>query len=383
LKKNILIVLGTRPEAIKLIPLYFELIKYNSDYFNTKLCVTGQHEEMVNQIIDIFDVKPDYYLKVMRNNQTLTSLVTKIIDSVTPIILQNSTDIVIVQGDTTTAFATALAAYYCQVEVSHIEAGLRTYDLNSPFPEEGNRRLISSITKLHFAPTQFAMSNLLKESIMQEQIFVTGNTGIDSLLLMKDKIYSNQNIKNNILSQLKNLGYEVSNREFLLMTGHRRESFGNGFKLICDILLELANNYKDIDIVYPVHLNPNVRDIVFSKLKGVNNIYLLPPLKYDLFIMLMDRCKLILTDSGGVQEEAPTFRKPAYVFRETTERQEGVESGFIKLVGNSNKESIYASISLGLLSNFSDFNLQNNNPFGNGDSSKKITKILKNVYFNE
>jgi UDP-N-acetylglucosamine 2-epimerase (non-hydrolysing) len=365
--KKIAIVLGTRPEAIKLIPIYTELIK--NDFFSATLISTGQHREMLDQIFDFFGVKPDIELSVMTTNQTLASLTANLSTVLQDCFEDLKPDLVIVQGDTTTAFISSLIAYYNKISVAHVEAGLRTNHKYSPFPEEINRKLISSIADYHFAPTSKALQVLKNEGL--DNVFQVGNTVVDSLLLCLQKLETDKtsySVKFKILEKY---------RKTILVTGHRRESFGDGFRRICDAILQLAKKYPDCLFFYPVHLNPNVRSVVISMLSGVENIYITEPLPYDELIYVMSNSFLILTDSGGIQEEAPTLNVPVLIMRDTTERMEGVEAGCALLVG-TDTEHICANF-INLVENENLYKKMSSveNPYGDGTTSQHIVEIIK------
>jgi UDP-N-acetylglucosamine 2-epimerase (non-hydrolysing) len=330
--KKILLVFGTRPEAIKMAPVVKEFQKY-PDRFTVKVCVTGQHRQMLDQVLEVFDIKPDYDLNIMAPNQDLYDITSKVLLGVRDVLKESDPDIVFVHGDTTTSLAAGLAAFYQHIKVAHIEAGLRTYNLEAPWPEEMNRQLTDRICDYCFAPTEASKKNLLREKI-GARIVVTGNTVIDALLLAVDKIKTRPGLEQDIAREMEQKGYRPSgDRDYILVTGHRRENFGEGFLNICGALKEIALLYPDIDIVYPVHLNPQVQQPVYEMLSGFENIYLIAPLDYLPFVYMMQHCRLIVTDSGGVQEEAPSLRKPVLVMRDTTERPEAVEVGTVKLVG--------------------------------------------------
>lgn len=370
--RKVLAVFGTRPEAIKMAPLVKAL---DCDpNFHCRVCVTGQHREMLDQVLDLFDILPDHDLKIMRTNQNLHELAANILMKMTNIIEAEKPDIVLVHGDTMTTFAAALASYFMQTPVGHVEAGLRTGDLYSPWPEEGNRRLTAALAKYHFAPTEGARDNLLAENIPFENITVTGNTVIDAILDVRDRINGNSNLQNELSA---NFPFLTKNSNFILVTGHRRESFGSGFENICRALKTISLRFSNTQIVYPVHLNPNVQVPVNNYLAGIKNIHLIPPLGYLQFVYLMMRSKLILTDSGGIQEEAPALGKPVLVMRETTERPEAVKAGTVKLVG-TNPEKIVLEVSK--LLNDLDYYLsmsEAHNPYGDGNASKYILNALK------
>ena len=369
MKKRLFFCFGTRPEAIKLAPVVKELIK--RDQFETKVCVTAQHRQMLDQVLKLFEIKPDYDLNLMSPNQSLEHLTGIIIEKVAEVLAKEKPNCVIVQGDTTTTFATALAAFYQHIPVAHVEAGLRTYNIYSPFPEEMNRRLTSSLVKWHFAPTLRAEQSLLKENMPAENIYMVGNTVIDALLMIMEKMHaSEEDIK-------KEFPVNIDGREIILVTGHRRESFGEGFQNICLALKEISEIYPDTEIIYPVHLNPNVQTPVNTILTGKKNIHLIAPQDYLTFTWLLNNCKLVLTDSGGIQEEAPALGKPVLVMRETTERPEAVEGGVAKLVG-TDKDKIVTEVSR-LLDDEAEYQKMANalNPFGDGKSSARIADILE------
>ena len=328
--KKILIVFGTRPEAIKMAPLIKEFQKYSD--FCVKVCVTAQHRQMLDQVLEIFNISPDYDLDIMQPNQDLFDLSSRILLKMRDVLDDFYPDIVFVHGDTTTASMSALASFYKQIKIAHVEAGLRTWKIYSPFPEEVNRQLVGVLANYHFTPTTLSKDNLLKENKKPENIVVTGNTVIDALFLLLDMIKKDPIFKNKILQSLKLKYNPEHNRSIVLVTGHRRENFGLGFINICEALKILAKNNPNIDIIYPVHLNPNVQKPVKEILSNVDNVYLIAPLEYDEFVYLMDRSYFIITDSGGIQEEAPSLGKPVLVMRDTTERPEAIASGSVKLV---------------------------------------------------
>ena len=364
---KILIVFGTRPEAIKMAPLYLEF-KNSSKDFEVKLCVTGQHREMLDQVLELFEIKPDYDLDIMKVSQSLNQITGLVVNGLKPILDKEKPDLVLVHGDTATSFAAGLAAFYNQIPVGHVEAGLRTGNIYSPWPEEANRKLISAITEYHFAPTQDAKNNLIKENIDSNKISITGNTVIDALFLIKNKLENSQELQNYFSEKFNFLDH---NKRLILVTGHRRENFGDGFQEICKALKELAQNNQDTQIVYPVHLNPSVQEPVYKLLKGVSNIFLIEPLEYLAFVYLMNKSFIILTDSGGIQEEAPSLGKPVLVMRTNTERPEAVNSGTVKLVGTDSK-IIVQEIQLLLRDSQKYLSMSNaNNPYGDGNASKK------------
>ena len=381
--KKILLVFGTRPEAIKMAPLVKEFQKY-PEKFDTKVCVTGQHRQMLDQVLDVFDIRPDYDLNIMAPNQDLYDITSKVLLGMREVLKELHPDIVFVHGDTTTSMATAIAAFYQQIKVAHVEAGLRTYNLYSPFPEEMNRQLTDRLCDFCFAPTETSKNNLIREKIDTNKIFVTGNTVIDALLWVVNKINNAPDLQQQLQQQIKAAGYpNIVTRHsslvtFILVTGHRRENFGEGFLHICKALKEIAIQHPDIDIVYPVHLNPNVQTPVYELLANISNIYLIPPVDYLPFVYLMQHSSLILTDSGGVQEEAPSLGKPVLVMRNTTERPEAVEAGTVKLVG-TDAEKIAESVNL-LLNDRSVYDrmAQAHNPYGDGRACERVVKFVIN-----
>ena len=368
--KKISIIFGTRPEAIKLAPVVLELEKHKE--FEVNVCVTAQHREMLDQVLEVFDIKPEVDLNIMKANQTLSSLTSQAIKLLDNYLSEYRPDIILVQGDTTTVFAASLTAFYHKIKIGHVEAGLRTWNKFSPYPEEINRVLTTKIADLHFAPTSLSKKNLLKEGVYEDQIFVTGNTVIDALLIAREKIKS----KNISIPGLPDKLLKENDNKIILITGHRRENFGEGFDNICQAIANLAKEFKDYNFIYPVHLNPNVRKPVFEILSKRENIFLIDPLNYLPFIFLMDKAKIILTDSGGVQEEAPSLGKPVLVMRDTTERPEGVDAGTVKVVG-TNKQAIIDATKT-LLTNKSEYSKMANavNPYGDGHSAIMIKDIL-------
>ncbi|EAH8303425.1 UDP-N-acetylglucosamine 2-epimerase (non-hydrolyzing) [Campylobacter coli] len=373
--KKILIVFGTRPEAIKMAPLVKIMEKRRDIVF--RVCVTGQHRQMLDQILDIFDIKLDYDLDIMRENQDLYDITLKILHGMKNVLDDFKPDVVLVHGDTTTASVVALSAFYQKIAIAHVEAGLRTYNLCNPWPEEANRQIVGVLSSIHFTPTIKSAENLINEGKDEKNIFVTGNTVIDALFYMVEKIKNDIAFKTKILSSIEN-EYKISdNRKFILVTGHRRENFGEGFLQICEALKSIAINNPNIDIVYPVHLNPNVQKPVKSILSDITNIYLINPLKYEEFVYLMSNCYFIITDSGGVQEEAPSLGKPVLVMRETTERPEAVEAGIVKLVGTCKSNIIKAAQEL--IDNEDKYKKMSkaSNPYGDGKACEKIMEILK------
>lgn len=370
-KKKVMTVFGTRPEAIKMAPLVHAL---NLDErFDAKCCVTAQHREMLDQVLNLFEIKPDYDLDLMEGGQTLNDVTARIIQKLKPVLQDFKPDVVLVHGDTATTFAASLAAYYEQIEVGHVEAGLRTGNIYSPWPEEANRRLTGVLAKYHFAPTNTSKDNLLRENSNPEDIFVTGNTVIDALLMVNDKIESDNELNSALSSQFPFLD---ESKKLILVTGHRRESFGGGFERICESLAITAKTHPDIQIIYPMHLNPNVREPVNRILADIENIYLIEPQQYLPFIYLMNRANVILTDSGGIQEEAPSLGKPVLVMRDTTERPEAVDAGTVKLVG-TDVDIIVESLNQ-LLTDESAYQAMSfsHNPYGDGKACARILREL-------
>lgn len=369
--KKILIVFGTRPEAIKMSPLVHALIANPS--IELSVCVTAQHREMLDQVIDLFDIKPDYDLDIMKPEQGLYEITANMLNAIKPVLEDCQPDVVLVHGDTTTTFAASLAAFYQRIAVGHIEAGLRTGDLYSPWPEEANRKLTSALTHYHFAPTVTAEQNLLRENVSSERITVTGNTVIDALLWVKQKIENNSPIQDELSNRYTFLDPE---KKLILVTGHRRENFGSGFERICQALQTIATEHSDVDILYPVHLNPNVQEPVNRLLKGISNIHLIEPQDYLPFVYLMMRAHIILTDSGGIQEEAPSLGKPVLVMRDTTERPEALEAGTVKLVG-TNADKIIFEVKT-LLQDDAAYEIMSraHNPYGDGKACDRILTAL-------
>ena len=371
---KILVVFGTRPEAIKMAPV----IRALEDNFVVKICVTAQHRKMLDQVIELFEFTPDYDLDIMKAGQDLFDITCNVMSGVKKVLKIEEPDIVLVHGDTTTSMATAMAAFYLKIPVGHVEAGLRTYDINSPFPEEFNRQITSRIATLHFAPTKISRQNLLDEKVLDDQIYVTGNTVIDALLSMVEKARI-IDFSDTLLKRIPFLKQEKSDiPRIILVTGHRRENFGLGFEEICHALSAVANENPDIQIIYPVHLNPNVRKPVNRILSNLNNVHLIEPIEYLTFIKLMDISYLILTDSGGIQEEAPSLGKPVLVMRDNTERPEAVESGTVKLVGTNKNEIVKMVNRLLTDSNFYMQMSKAHNPYGDGKAAGIIRDILVN-----
>ncbi len=366
-----LCVFGTRPEAIKMAPLALALAA--DERFDAKVCVTGQHREMLDQVLELFAISPEFDLSIMRPGQDLTDVTTAILLGMKAVFAEFKPDIVLVHGDTATTFAASLAAYYQQIPVAHVEAGLRTGNLYSPWPEEGNRKLTGALASLHFAPTETSQANLLREGVNPASVVVTGNTVIDALLDVVKRLDQDQQLYAKAAAPSAFLDPA---RKLILVTGHRRESFGGGFERICQALMDLAQQHPEVDIVYPVHLNPNVREPINRLLTGINNIHLIEPLDYLPFVHLMSRAHIILTDSGGIQEEAPSLGKPVLVLRDTTERPEAVEAGTVKLIGTS-RERVFEE-SRRLLTDEAEYRrmTEASNPYGDGHAAERIVQIL-------
>lgn len=369
---KVLTVFGTRPEAIKMAPLVQALSQ--DPAFESRLCVTAQHREMLDQVLRLFKLEPDYDLNIMRPEQGLTEITCRILEGMKTVLLDFRPDIVLVHGDTTTTLAASLAAFYQQIPVGHVEAGLRTGDLASPWPEEGNRKLTGHLARLHFTPTSQSRQNLLQENLPDARIIVTGNTVIDALLWVRDRVLDDSNLNAQLAARYPFLDPD---KKLVLVTGHRRESFGGGFERICSALAQIARQHPEAQIVYPVHLNPNVSEPVNRILSGIENIILIEPQEYLPFVWLMNRAWLILTDSGGIQEEAPSLGKPVLVMRDTTERPEAVDAGTVKLVG-TDIARIVASVSE-LLSDDEAWQAMSHahNPYGDGKACGRILQALK------
>ncbi|MBN21614.1 MAG: UDP-N-acetylglucosamine 2-epimerase (non-hydrolyzing) [Bdellovibrionaceae bacterium] len=365
--KKIMLVFGTRPEAIKMAPLVRALKE--DPFFEVHVCVTAQHRQMLDQALELFDISPDTDLNLMTPNQTLTTLTQKMIGSLEHVLKEHQPDLVLVHGDTTTTFAASLSAFYQKIPLGHVEAGLRTGNIYSPWPEEMNRKLTGAMATLHFAPTSTAESHLLKENVSKNQIYVTGNTVIDALLFVEKKVKKETYIK-------EKFSFLNPEKKLLLMTGHRRENFGQGFLNICEAIQTLSKR-EEVEIVYPVHLNPNVQKPVYDHLGNLENVHLIDPQDYLPFIYLMNQAYLILTDSGGIQEEAPSLGKPVLVLRDTTERPEAVEAGTVELVGTDKEKIVNAATKL--LENPTLYKKMSEaiNPYGDGNACKRIADILK------
>ncbi|HGJ5859739.1 MAG TPA: non-hydrolyzing UDP-N-acetylglucosamine 2-epimerase [Arsenophonus nasoniae] len=369
---KVLTVFGTRPEAIKMAPLVHALT--NDKAFESKVCVTAQHREMLDQVLHLFEIIPDYDLDIMTPGQDLTDITCRILEGMKPVLLSFKPDVVLVHGDTATTMATSLAAFYQRILVGHVEAGLRTGNLYSPWPEEANRKIASHLAMYHFAPTEYSRRNLQRESIPDHRIYVTGNTVIDALFWVRNKMMNDATIRASLAAQYPFLD---QNKKMLLVTGHRRESFGSGFERICHALAEIARSHTDVQVVYPVHLNPNVSEPVQRILQGINNIILIDPQDYLPFIYLMNNAYLILTDSGGIQEEAPALGKPVLVMRDTTERPEAIEAGTVRLVGTQTEKIV--QVVTQLLTNDDAYQKMSraHNPYGDGKACLRILEALK------
>ena len=384
--KNIMLTFGTRPEAIKMAPLVREFRKY-PEKFKTTVCVTGQHRQMLDQVLDIFGIIPDYDLNIMKSGQDLYDVTARVLTGMRDILTSNAPDMVLVHGDTTTSTAAALAAFYRQIPVGHIEAGLRTHNIYSPWPEEMNRQLTGRIASWHFSPTPLSRENLLRENIPGERILVTGNTVIDALYMVVERINTDHNLRKSLEKGLLQAGYDTSRleggRRLVLITGHRRENFGTGFINICEAIKELTRRFPEVDFVYPMHLNPNVRQPIHKvfgdSLQGLGNMFFIEPLEYLSFVLLMERSCLVLTDSGGIQEEAPGLGKPVLVMRDTTERPEAVEAGTVRLVG-TDYGRITSEVST-LLNDSTAYNSMSKavNPYGDGQACPRIVGFIDKI----
>ena len=381
-----MLVFGTRPEAIKMAPLVKEFQKY-PEKFQTIVCVTGQHREMLDQVLHIFDIIPDYDLNIMKQGQDLYDVTARVLTGMRDVLKEACPDLVLVHGDTTTSTATALAAFYQQIPVGHVEAGLRTYNIYSPWPEEMNRQLTGRIATYHFAPTSLSRQNLLAEGIKNEQIIVTGNTVIDALYRVVDKMKNDQQLNMELQSILRHSGYDVDrladDRKLVLITGHRRENFGDGFIHMCTAIKDLAQKYPEIDFVYPMHLNPNVRkpihEVFGDDLSDWGNLFFIEPLEYLSFVFLMEKSTIVLTDSGGIQEEAPGLGKPVLVMRDTTERPEALEAGTVKLVGTDYDRIIYEVSTLLESPEYYERMSKAVNPYGDGQACNRILNALDGI----
>lgn len=369
-KKKIITIFGTRPEAIKMAPLVKELEKREG--IDSKVCVTAQHREMLDQVLGLFDIKPDFDLNIMKSKQTLTGITNKVLEGLEEVFASEKPDMILVHGDTTTTFSGALAAFYQQIKVGHVEAGLRTFDKYFPFPEEMNRKLTGSLADLHFAPTKGSKSNLLREGINEKEVFITGNTVIDAMLhtVEDDYVFENETLNK----------IDFKNKKVIMITAHRRENWGKGIENICDALNKVVAENEDVELVYLVHLNPVVKDVVNAKLGGKERIHLLPPLDTKETHNLMNKCFMVMTDSGGLQEEAPHLGKPVLVLRDVTERPEAVEYGTVKLVGTDIDKIVNSANTL--INNEEEYSKMSKaaNPYGDGFASKRIADIIENYF---
>ena len=379
--KKVMLVFGTRPEAIKMAPLVKEFQKHN-EQFKTFVCVTGQHREMLDQVLNLFEIKPDYDLNIMKQGQDLYDVTARVLVGMRDVLKEAQPDVVLVHGDTTTSTAAALAAFYQQIPVGHVEAGLRTHNIYSPWPEEMNRLITGRIASYHFSPTQLSRQNLLQENVSDSSITVTGNTVIDALYWVVNKIKKDENLNTELQGVLATAGYDVNRltngKKLVLITGHRRENFGDGFINMCTAIKDLTQKYPEVDFVYPMHLNPNVRkpihEVFGEDLHNLENMFFIEPLEYLSFVYLMEKSTIVLTDSGGIQEEAPGLGKPVLVMRDTTERPEALKAGTVKLVG-TNYDIIVSEVS-NLLNNQEYYNTMSKavNPYGDGLACKRIVK---------
>lgn len=382
--KTVMLVFGTRPEAIKMAPLV-KAFQAASDSFRTLVCVTGQHREMLDQVLHIFDIRPDYDLNIMKQGQDLYDVTSRVLLGLREVLKEVRPDVVLVHGDTTTSTAAALAAFYAQIPVGHVEAGLRTHNIYSPWPEEMNRQLTGRMATWHFAPTPLSRQNLLAENVAEAQITVTGNTVIDALYWVVDKIKHDDTLAQQLDAELQRAGYDVQRladgRKLVLITGHRRENFGDGFIHMCTAIKDLTQRYPQVDFVYPMHLNPNVRkpihEVFGQDLSGLGNMFFIEPLEYLSFVHLMEKSHIVLTDSGGIQEEAPGLGKPVLVMRDTTERPEALTAGTVKLVG-TDYDKIVSAVST-LLDDEAAYAVMSHavNPYGDGKACGRIVNTLK------
>ncbi|MDO4672760.1 MAG: UDP-N-acetylglucosamine 2-epimerase (non-hydrolyzing) [Porphyromonadaceae bacterium] len=381
--KKILLVFGTRPEAIKMAPLV-KAFEADND-FKTSVCVTGQHREMLDQVLRLFEIVPDYDLNIMKQGQDLYDVTSRVLVGMRDVLNDTQPDLVLVHGDTTTSTVSALAAFYQQIPVAHIEAGLRTHNIYSPWPEEMNRQITGRIATFHLAPTPLSRQNLINERINDEAIAVTGNTVIDALHMVVDKIKGNSNLQEELAEDLKRSGYDTDrlkdSKKLILITGHRRENFGEGFIDMCNAIKTLSQNYPEVDFVYPMHLNPNVRkpihEVFGENLKNLGNMFFIEPLEYLSFVFLMEKSNIVLTDSGGIQEEAPGLGKPVLVMRDTTERPEALEAGTVKLVGTNYNKILEEVSKLLEDKEYYDKMSKATNPYGDGKACEKIINFLK------
>ena len=381
--KKIMLVFGTRPEAIKMAPLVKEFQKH-PDKFETIVCVTGQHRQMLDQVLELFEITPDYDLNIMKQGQDLYDVTARVLTGMREVLEYSKPDVVLVHGDTTTSTAAALAAFYKQIPVGHVEAGLRTHNIYSPWPEEMNRQITGRIAEYNFAPTRLSRQNLLQENVSDEKITVTGNTVIDALYWVVDKIKNTPSLDNDLKETLKEAGYNVDRlkdgKKLVLITGHRRENFGDGFISMCKAIKTLTEKYPDVDLVYPMHLNPNVRkpihEVFGENLEGLGNMFFIEPLEYLSFVYLMEKSNIVLTDSGGIQEEAPGLGKPVLVMRDTTERPEALEAGTVKLVGTDYNKIVEEVSKLIEDKEYYDLMSKAVNPYGDGLACERIVNKL-------
>lgn len=382
--KKIMLVFGTRPEAIKMAPLVKEFEKHPEE-FKTIVCVTGQHRQMLDQVLDLFEITPDYDLNIMKQGQDLYDVTARVLTGMRDVLKEAQPDVVLVHGDTTTSTAAALAAFYQQIPVGHVEAGLRTHNIYSPWPEEMNRQITGRIATYDFAPTPLSRDNLLREDVSDEKITVTGNTVIDALYMVVDKIKNDSQLDTELKDLLKSSGYDVDRlnggKKLVLITGHRRENFGDGFISMCKAIKSLTEKYPDVDFVYPMHLNPNVRkpihEVFGEDLSGLGNMFFIEPLEYLSFVYLMEKSNIVLTDSGGIQEEAPGLGKPVLVMRDTTERPEALSAGTVKLVGTDYNKIVNEVSSLLDDEKHYDEMSKAVNPYGDGLACSRIVETLK------
>ncbi len=384
--KKIMLIFGTRPEAIKMAPLVKEFQKHPEE-FETIVCVTGQHRQMLDQVLDIFDIQPDYDLNIMKQGQDLTDVTARVLTGMRDVFGRVKPDVALVHGDTTTSTAAALAAFYQQIPVGHVEAGLRTHNIYSPWPEEMNRQITGRIATFNFAPTPLSRQNLIQENVSDDKITVTGNTVIDALYWVVDKIKNDMDLNDSLSSELKSAGYDVTRlsagRRMVLITGHRRENFGDGFISMCRAIKNLTERYPEVDFVYPMHLNPNVRkpihEVFGENLSNLGNMFFIEPLEYLSFVYLMEKSDIVLTDSGGIQEEAPGLGKPVLVMRDTTERPEALDAGTVQLVG-TDYDKIVNSVSR-LLDDQKEYDRMSKavHPYGDGLAcSRIVSKLAEN-----
>nr|WP_294810999.1 UDP-N-acetylglucosamine 2-epimerase (non-hydrolyzing) [uncultured Sphingomonas sp.] len=377
--KRVLLVFGTRPEAIKMAPLYLELKKHPQD-LDVRVCVTAQHREMLDQVLNVFGIVPDIDLNLMKSGQTLYDVTTAVLTGMGKVLADERPDVVLVHGDTTTSMATALASFYAGIPIGHVEAGLRTHNLQAPFPEELNRQFTGKLSRWHFAPTERSRDNLLAEQVSPEQITITGNTVIDALMWVVDQIERDETKREALIARIDGLlPFPWQSSQYVVVTGHRRENFGDGFLQICKAIKELAIAYPGMQFVYPVHFNPNVRGPVGDILSGLANVHLIEPLDYEPFLYLLKNCHLVLTDSGGIQEEAPSLGKPVLVMRETTERPEAVDAGTVMLVG-ARKAKIFEGVAA-LVENEDLYRRMSraHNPYGDGKACQRIVDVLRAI----